>query len=308
MRNSFAKSLHMVMKSQPEIFLVYGDIGNHLFDEIKNDFPGRYVNAGVAESNMVTAASGLAHAGLVPVCYTINAFLYLKSLEQIKLDLAYPNRHVILVGTGGGLSYGELGTSHHSLEDYGVLRTIPNLRIFSPGDSLELEMCFKSSLRSVGPSYIRIGKKETEQIANITPDWSEDGLLYKYIGDGSSKLAVVSAGTVGLAVRESISSSASGLAVDAFSAPELSAASASFFVDKLKEYEYILVVEEHYPHGGLFSLLAEAFAGKAKRPRILRHGPSHEFITGRGTQQEIRSTYGLSPEGIAARIREVISN
>lgn len=306
MRNHFAELLYEAMKSRPEVFLVYGDIGNKLFDRIKHDFPNRYVNAGVAESNMVTISSGLAYAGMVPVCYTINSFLYLKSLEQIKLDLAYPERHVVMVGTGGGISYGELGTSHHSLEDYGVLRTIPNLRVFSPGDSAELGACFESSLETAGPSYLRIGKKESGRIAGNPSSLAGGCFPYRYFGEGTSRLAVISTGTIGLVVSELLSRTLVSSAVDAFSTPELTSASATSLAETLWKYEHLLVIEEHFPLGGLFSLLAEAFAGKAKAPTMHRHGLQHEFITAQGSQSDIREAKGLSPEGIQEKIESLL--
>lgn len=307
MRDFFAKLVHTAMEANPAIFLVYGDIGNHLFDKIKSDFPDRYVNAGVAESNMVTLASGLAHGGLVPVCYTINSFLYLKALEQIKLDLAYPNRQVILVGTGGGLSYGELGTSHHSLEDYSVLRSIPNLGLFSPGDPAELAMCFATALAEPNPSYMRIGKKEHTSISATRNKDAQGKLPYLYSGSGSAKLAVVSTGTITLKVSKSVASLPASFSVDAYSAPNLSPSLGLAFKEIFRSYSDVIIFEEHYPHGGLYSILAEAYASEAMHPRIHRQGLVHGFITGLGTQEEILSSSGLATEAIAETIKRIQS-
>ncbi len=307
MRDIFAELLHSAMAARPEIFLVYGDIGNQLFDEIKADFPDRYVNAGVAESNMVTLASGLAYGGLIPVCYTINSFLYLKSLEQIKLDLAYPNRQVLLVGTGGGLAYGELGTSHHSLEDYSVLRSIPNLNLYSPGDPTELEMCLEASLASPKPSYMRIGKKEHKLVSPKPKKNSRGALTYRYAGSGSARIAAVSTGTISVDIASAITSLPAEFDVDAYSAPELSPWLSSSFREMFRSYQDIIIFEEHYPHGGLFSMFAESFASETVRPRIHRHGLDHEFITGLGKQEEIRASKGLSSQAITAAIQRIQS-
>ncbi len=307
MRDVFADLLHSAMEANPGVFLVYGDIGNHLFDKIKFDFPDRYVNAGVAESNMVTLASGLAHGGLIPVCYTINSFLYLKALEQIKLDLAYPNRQVLMVGTGGGLSYGELGTSHHSLEDYSVLRSIPNLNLYSPGDPTELAMCLAASLASPKPSYMRIGKKEHNSVSAKSNAHSRGELAYRYAGSGSASIAVVSTGPISVDVAGAVASLPAEVAVDAYSAPELSPWLSSSFRAMFHSYQDVITFEEHYPHGGLFSMLAEAFASETVRPRVHRHGLDHEFITGLGNQEEIRASKGLSSRAIAEAIQGIRS-
>ena len=138
MRNAFAQKLAELQQIQNELVLVYGDIGNKLFDKFKSLDNSKYINAGIAEASMISMAAGLAKGGFRPVVYTINSFLYLKTVEQIKIDICYPNLPVILVGTGGGLAYSELGTTHHSLEDIGMLTTIPNLQILAPSDVFEV--------------------------------------------------------------------------------------------------------------------------------------------------------------------------
>lgn len=159
MRNAFASAIHHLAREHKDVFLLYGDIGNKLFDGYKEEFPQRAINSGVAEANMVSVAAGLAKEGFKPFAYTINSFLYLKALEQIKLDVCYTDLPVTLVGTGAALNYSALGTTHHSLEDVGVLRNLSNLQIFSPSDPGELSRLIGYIYANSGPSYIRLGKK-----------------------------------------------------------------------------------------------------------------------------------------------------
>ena len=137
-----------------------------MFDEFKEIAPNRFFNCGIAESNMMSVASGMALSGLKPIIYTITPFTTLRCLEQIKIGAAYHDAPVIIIGTGSGLSYAELGATHHSLDDIAILRSIPNIKILAPCDSNELRAFLKQSLDSQGQTYIRIGKKGEPIITN----------------------------------------------------------------------------------------------------------------------------------------------
>ena len=136
MRNAFVDEITKISKKDKKIVLLSGDIGYKLYDEFKQKYPNRFYNCGVAEANMTTVAAGLALKGLKPITYTIATFNVYKTLEQIKIDIAYPNLPVIIVGVGAGLSYSGLGSTHHATEDIAVLRSIPNLNIVVPSDAI----------------------------------------------------------------------------------------------------------------------------------------------------------------------------
>ena len=167
MRNTFAKEMTRLAKENKKLVLLSGDIGNRMFDQFKFVNPQRFINCGIAEGNMMSMAAGLALTGLRPVIYTITPFTTSRCFEQIKIGAAYHNANVIIVGTGSGLSYAELGPTHHSLEDIGILSTLPGMRILTPCDSLELSSQLEECLSLEGPSYIRIGKKgEPDLVSN----------------------------------------------------------------------------------------------------------------------------------------------
>ena len=163
MRNAFSEELTKLSIKNKKIILLSGDIGNKLFDNFKKN-PKRFINCGVAEANMTTVAAGLAYAGYTPITYTITSFNVFKTVEQIKLDICYPNLPVIIVGVGSGLAYSNLGTTHHSIEDIGVLNSISNLNIISPADSKELKVLLPQVLKAKKPVYFRIGKKNEKTI------------------------------------------------------------------------------------------------------------------------------------------------
>src|SRR4029078_1715290 len=129
-----------------------------LFDGIRTECPGQYLNAGVAEQNMVGVAAGLAKGGFRPIVYGLSAFVPVRVLEQIKMDVCYEELPVVFVGDGAGVVYSALGTSHQSTEDIAALRAVPHLTILSPADDLEMTACMKRALASAGPVYLRMGK------------------------------------------------------------------------------------------------------------------------------------------------------
>ena len=159
MRNRFAKTMEDLATEDQKVCLLSGDIGNRMFDKFKEKAPGRFINCGIAEANMMSMAAGMALSGLKPVVYTIAPFTTLRCLEQIRTGVAYHNAPVVIVGTGSGLSYAELGATHHSLEDIAILRSIPNMQICAPADSEELEAYLREAIDSEKPTYIRPGKK-----------------------------------------------------------------------------------------------------------------------------------------------------
>ena len=130
MRDAFAREITQLSRSNKDIVLLSGDIGNRMFDEFKKNTSDRFVNCGIAEGNMMSMAAGLAMSGLRPIVYTITPFTTTRCLEQIKVSVAYHEAPVIIVGTGSGLSYSELGPTHHSFEDLAIIRSILECKFY----------------------------------------------------------------------------------------------------------------------------------------------------------------------------------
>ena len=130
MRKAFAEELTHIASKRNDVVLISGDIGNKMFDDFKKIAPDRFLNCGIAEASMTSLASGMALANFRPIIYTITPFATLRCLEQIKIGAAYHGAPIIIVGTGSGLSYAELGATHHSLDDIAVLRSIPDMQIY----------------------------------------------------------------------------------------------------------------------------------------------------------------------------------
>jgi transketolase len=144
--------------SDEKIFLLVGDLGYGVVDDFAKSFPKQFLNVGVAEQNMMGMAAGLAHSGYKVFVYSIANFPTIRCLEQIRNDVCYHNLDVTIVAIGAGFGYGTLGYSHFAIEDLAVLRCLPNLNIYSPGDSYELEVTLDQIATDKGPSYLRLGK------------------------------------------------------------------------------------------------------------------------------------------------------
>lgn len=304
MRNTFAESLLKLQESRKDLILIYGDIGNKLFDNYKANSDSKYVNAGIAEASMITIAAGAAKGGLIPIVYTINSFLYLKSIEQIKLDIAYPQLPVIMIGTGGGFSYSELGTTHHSLEDFGMLSTIPNLIFINPADSIEMVAALSWALNHRKPTYIRIGKKNEKSIhaSELKTNTYEFG-PFQIINKKDSTKAILSTGTITYDALQAAKELNIKQSIDLWSVPQIKEISKKFLSRKLSKYSEIYIIEEHNPYGGLGSIISYKLnESNSLKPKITFINSQDTFHTGAGSINEIRSKLGITSQLIVERI------
>lgn len=308
MRNQFAKSLVKQGALDDNIFLVYGDIGNKLFDDFKTSYESRFVNAGVAEASMVTMAAGLAKNGFKPIVYTINSFLYLKAIEQIKIDVCYPNLPVILVGTGGGLGYSELGTTHHSLEDVGMLTTLPNLQVLVPSDIFEVDYALNWAVQSNKPTYIRIGKKENQTLhSNLIIDQKKEFGPFKINRVSNRKFAIISYGSISTEAAKALTNLTSEIQIEHWTFPCIKPISKSQ-IQNFANYETLFIVEEHTSIGSLSSILFSIFNSHSlKTPKILSLNTGDRFHTGLGGIESARVQLGLHHSDITKFIRDKIA-
>ncbi|HYC85649.1 MAG TPA: transketolase C-terminal domain-containing protein [Chryseosolibacter sp.] len=308
MRNAFADEITKLAAEDPRIVLLSGDIGNKLFDRFKEVAPTRFFNCGVAEANMMGVAAGLALSGLRPVVYTITPFTTTRCYEQIRVDACYHSAPVVIVGTGSGLSYAELGPTHHSLEDLAILRVLPGMTVLAPCDQIELRTLLRLAFHHDGPVYMRIGKKG-------------EPILNKELA--STSITIGQAVTlrdgdhVCLIVAGPIASEAIG-AAELLAAKGITARIESFHTIKpldekrldriFRRYPLVAVVEEHSRIGGLGGAIAE---WRARQPSgswaaMLSFGSDDEFMHEVGSQEYARRKYGLTADSIAEQVCAVL--
>ena len=302
MRDTFASTLTALAKTDERIVLLSGDIGNKLFDSFKEQCPGRFYNCGVAEANMTSMAAGMALCGLRPVTYTIASFVTVRCLEQIRIDVCYHNLPVIIVGVGAGLSYAELGATHHSCEDIAMMRVLPNMTVVCPGDAVEVRLALSAAFKQGGPVYIRLGKKNEPIIHKNEPDFRiGKGILLR---EGDRQVCIVSTGNVLPVVMET----ADLLAMQGIEAQVVSMHTVKPLDEELLKkvfctFKIVATVEEHSLIGGLGGSVAEWLSGQSSiKADLLRFGVKDEFIHGVGKQRTARKSVGIDAEFILAEI------
>ncbi len=188
MRNAFIRELESFAATDDRVILLVGDIGFGVFENFQLQHPGKFMNMGIAEQNMVSVASGLAKEGYFPVVYTIIPFLTMRAFEQIRIDICLHNRNVLLVGVGGGYSYDILGPTHHALEDLAIMRTLPELKIYTPGTPDDISSLSDELFSGPGPRYLRLGKNGEK---NLSSDARYDAVLGAVrIGNRSANVLV----------------------------------------------------------------------------------------------------------------------
>jgi len=301
MRNAFAKAVTDLSDKYSNLVMLAGDIGNRLFDRLKEKHPNRFFNCGVAEANMTGVAAGLASSGMRPITYTIAPFNTIRCLEQIRIDICYPNLPVIIVGTGAGLSYANLGATHHSMEDIALLRSLPNMHVVCPGDPLEVKLALTDALRLGSPTYIRLGKKGEPTIHQIEPRFEIGKGIYLRKG---SDVALISVGNMlaeTMVVSENLNSY--GISADVISMHTVKPLDELLLETVFTNKKLIVVIEEHALIGGASSAILEWGCDHAvDLSKLLRCGGPDQFLFACGGQKQSRKLIGLTSENITQKI------
>lgn len=299
MRDSFVKKLESLAEQDDKIFLIVGDLGYGVVDDFARRFPHQFLNAGISEQNMMGMASGLAHSGYKVFVYSIANFPTLRCLEQIRNDVCYHGLDVTIVSIGAGFGYGTLGYSHFALEDLAILRTLPSLNIFSPGDSYELDLTLDYISQNIGPNYLRVGKNGEKQ---LNGEEIESPFSSRVIIKGNGRYAVLSTGNIGVEVSQALSRLPKELSseISHFSVPSLTYSALDSI--QLEEFERVLTVEEHRLAGGFGSFVLEYLEKQRISISVRRVGLNSEVDFPIGSQSFLKGQFGLDGEGIASEI------
>ncbi|QWE12806.1 transketolase family protein [Polynucleobacter sp. AP-Titi-500A-B4] len=302
MRSAFSNAIVKLAKNDPQVLLLTGDHGYALFDEFRKECPDQYINAGIAEQNMVGMAAGLAKAGFKPIVYGLSAFIPIRVLEQIKLDVAHDDLPVIFIGDGAGFVYSHLGTSHQSTEDIACVRVIPNLSVFSPADAFELTACMESAYQSNSAIYIRMGKSDRNAVHPL-PISLKIGDLVAIKKNLDSTLAFIATG--------SLSSTALALAkaqypnASVWSVPYIKPINAEQVIGICKQHQKIVTFEEHSIFGGLGSTIVE-ISSQYSPSHILRIGVEDCFSKHCGSYEYLLKEHGLDESAISKKINRFL--
>jgi transketolase len=305
MRNAFADEITKIAAADPRVVLLSGDIGNKLFDKYKDQNGNRFFNCGVAEANMMGMAAGLALNGLRPVVYTITPFTTTRCLEQIRVDACYHRAPVVIVGTGAGLSYVDLGPTHHSCEDIALLRALPEMTVLCPCDAVELRAALRAALQHDGPVYMRIGKKGEPILHRSPPDFAIGQAIT--MREGNDVCLISTGNVMSLALTAADQLAAGGISARVESFHTVKPLDTARLAELFTRYRVVASVEEHSRIGGLASAIAEWLAAQERQiGEFLGFSLADRFLHTVGSQDYARRELGLSPEIVVAGIKRAI--
>jgi transketolase len=301
-RNAYVDTLADLAHNDNRIVGVVNDsIGSSKLDAFKKAFPDRLINVGIAEQDMVGVAAGLANGGRIPFVSAASCFLTARALEQIKADVAYSDRNVKLCGMSPGVAYGELGPTHHSIEDIAWLRAIDNMVIVVPADPVETAAAMRWAAATDGPVFIRVSRMSVPQI--YADDYTFRPGRAVTVRDGDD-VTIVSNGTVlwrALVAAEQLA--ADGIGARVLSMPTVKPLDTDAVVAAAAETGGIVTAEEATTAGGLGGAVAETLA--QRHPARMRILGVPEFAP-TGSAGFLLDRYGMSPEGIAGAARSLL--
>jgi transketolase len=274
-----------------------------LFDEFRRECPAQYINAGIAEQNMVGMAAGLARAGFIPFVYGLSAFVPVRVLEQIKLDIAHDDLHVVLLGDGAGLVYSHLGTSHQSTEDIAATRAIPNLAVLSPADRHEQTLCMEWAYQAKTPVYLRMGKSDRGDVHAGPVDAAMGDIVNVRLGKPGGIVFFAT----GSMVRTALDVAAIGdLDASVWSVPSLKPVKAESIARVCAESKAVVTMEEHATVGGLGSLVAEV-TSEFCPTKVLRIGIDDRFSEHCGTYQYLLVEHGIDTASVQQKVERFVA-
>jgi transketolase len=306
-RTAFLHELLALAEADPRVWLVTGDLGYSVLEPFAERFPERYLNAGVAEQNMLGVAAGLARSGAQVFVYSIANFPTFRCLEQIRNDVCYPGLNVKVVSVGSGFSYGSHGSTHHAIEDLAVMRSLPRIVVVSPGDPTEARLATRAIAAIDGPAYLRLGKAgEAVVEAAAGEAFGLDSL--RSIRDGTDVTLVATGSVLAVAVAAADALEGEGLSVRVLSAHTLKPFDAASLLRATEETAGVVTIEEHRLTGGLRSAVAEAVldARTGGFGRIVCLGVGPDVVMGTGDQAYLRAAAGLGVDDIVRAARSLV--
>lgn len=307
MRDAFVARLIRLAEADPRLFLITGDLGFGVLTKFEAARSAQFLNAGVAESNMTGLATGLALSGRVVFTYSIANFPTLRCLEQVRNDAAYHEANVKIVAIGGGFSYGALGMSHHATEDLAILRAIPGITVVAPGCLWEVEEAAAAIAATPGVCYLRLDKSD----AGRTNRLGEAFVLGKIrtLREGTDVTLAATGGILSVALSAAESLAAAGIKARVLSVHTLRPFDAETVFRACRETGGLITIEEHVVDGGLGGLVAETCLEAGVVPQAFhRIGLRAGFSSIVGSQEYLRTRYGMDTEAVVARAWVMVRN
>lgn len=311
MRTAFSDKLVEWAQKEPRLIVLTGDHGYALFDPFRKAFPEKFINCGIAEQNMVGVAAGLARGGFLPIVYGLAAFVPIRVLEQIKLEVCHDKTKVLFMGDGAGCVYSHLGPSHQCFEDIAAVNPLSNIDIYSPADSTELSLCFDAMIANENAAYMRMGKSDLGDVhLGASPTTIKAPILVAASQGKEQSVPNIVVFATGAMVFDSKKLSEdiylqTGKHVIVYSVPSPSSLDYTQLNSILKGTQAIVTLEEHSIHGGLGSIVTGLLKQKFPLP-TLSIGAHKSFSETCGTYAHLRREHGLDYETVLGRLRAFV--
>lgn len=290
-------------KDRDVVALCSDSRGSASFTPFADELPEQFVETGIAEQNLVSISAGLAKCGKKPYAASPACFLSTRSYEQCKIDVAYSDTNVKLIGISGGVSYGALGMSHHSAQDIAAMSAVPNMRVYLPSDRLQTELLTKALLEDEKPAYIRVGRNAVEDV------YEEGKVPFEmdkatFVTEGSD-VAVIACGEM---VKPAADAAArlreEGIGVTVVDMYCIKPLDRAAIIKAASGAKAVVTVEEHAPYGGLGSMVSQVVGSECPKRIVNLSLPDAPVIT--GTSKEVFRHYGLDAEGIVKTIKGIL--
>ena len=266
-------------------------------------YPEQFVETGIAEQDLVSIAAGLAHCGKKSYAASPACFLSTRSYEQCKVDVAYSNTNVKLIGISGGISYGALGMSHHSAQDIAAMAAIPNMRVYLPSDRFQTTKLVQALLKDEKPAYIRVGRNPVEDI------YSEENCPFEMdkatvLKEGADAAIIACGEMVRPAMEAAELLEKEGIHATVLDMYCVKPLDSEAVIKAAEQAKVVVTAEEHAPFGGLGSMVAQVVSANCPRKVVNIALPDAPVIT--GTSKEVFDYYGMNAEGIAKTVKDAL--
>lgn len=305
-RVAFANTLIELARQDDRIVAVCNDsVGSSNLGGFREEFPDRLINVGIAEQNMVGVGAGLANAGMVPFVCAAGPFLSGRATEQIKADVAYSNFPVILCAMSPGMAYGELGPTHHSVEDLSWMRALPNLDIVIPADELQTRQAVRWAVEAGRPTYLRVGR---HKVPNLVAEGTEF-VRGKFVqmSEGNDVTIIAAGSMVSRAVAAAAILKSRGVAARILNATFIAPLDIEAIKNAAKQTGGIVTVEEANIAGGLGAAVASVVVGLDADSRVPLKILGTDDWSPTLSTEALYTHFGLTAENIAAAAQEVIT-
>ncbi len=306
-REAICDTLISAAQKDPDIIVLCSDSrGSASMTRFFEEYPRQAIEVGIAEQNLVSISAGLAKCGKKPFAFSPACFLSTRSYEQTKIDCAYSDTNVKLIGISGGISYGALGLSHHSQQDIAAMAALPNMRVYIPSDRHQTVRLIKSLLNDNKPAYVRVGRNPVDDI------YSEEMCPFEMdratvIGDiENNDVAIIACGEM---VKESVEAAiclkSCGIKASVLDMYCVKPMDKTAVLSTARDAKVVITVEEHSPFGGLGSMVSQLISETCPKRVINMCLPDSPVIT--GNSREVFAFYHLDCEGIVRKAKEALS-